>query len=96
MLHHILGVHPDDAMEDYLLTNASPRNEERIAHGRALMSSKFKDDATIRVLMGVNAEFLEAARRSVSERYGSTDAYLEKVHNVGPSMRTALINALVG
>ena len=96
LLHHILGVHPDDAMADYLLTNVSPRNEERIAHGRALMSSRYEDDATVRVLMGVNAEFLEAARQSVTERYGSNDTYLERVHGVDAAMRGALIEALVG
>ena len=79
LLHHVVGVHPDDAMHDYLLTNHSPRNEERIAHGMALMGGKYgaKDEASLRVLMGVDAEFLEAARASVKERFGSLDAYLE-------------------
>nr|MDJ0643209.1 tyrosine-protein phosphatase [Erythrobacter sp.] len=77
LLHHLLGVHPDDAMADYLLTNQSPRNEERIAHGRALMGGKYgaRDDATIRVLMGADAAFLEAARQSLRDRFGSMDAY---------------------
>ena len=97
LLHHILGVHPDDAMHDYLLTNHSPRNEERIAHGRALMGDKYgaKDEATIRVLMGVDAEFLEAARRSVRERFGSTDTYLEQRLGVDAAMREALKAELV-
>ncbi|QUL38965.1 tyrosine-protein phosphatase [Erythrobacter sp. JK5] len=97
LLHHVLGVHPDDAMEDYLLTNHSPRNEERIAHGRALMGGKYgaKDDATIRVLMGVDAAFLEAARRSLNERFGSIDTYLEQVLKVDQRMRDALKAELV-
>lgn len=97
LLHHILGVHPDDAMEDYLLTNHSPRNEERIRHGMELMGDKYGgiDEATVRVLMGVDAEFLEAARRSVKERFGSTEAYLKQVLGVDAAKRDALKAALV-
>lgn len=97
LLHHLLGVHPDDAMADYLLTNESPRNEERIAHGRALMGGKYgaRDEQTIRVLMGVDPAFLEAARHSVIERFGSTDSYLEQHLGVDAEMRAALIAELV-
>lgn len=97
LLHHVLGVHPDDAMEDYLLTNHSPRNEERIAHGMALMGGKYgaKDEATMRVLMGVDAAYLDAARKSARERYGSTDAYLEQVLGVDHAKREALKAQLV-
>ncbi|RGP40255.1 Protein-tyrosine-phosphatase [Altererythrobacter insulae] len=97
LLHHILGVHPDDAMEDYLLTNHSPRNEERIAHGMSLMGDKYGgiDEATVRVLMGVDAEFLEAARKSVKERFGNTEAYLDQALDVDAAKREALIAALV-
>ena len=97
LLHYALGVHPDDAMEDYLLTNHSPRNEERIRHGMELMGDKYGgiDEATVRVLMGVDAEFLEAARRSVKERFGSTEAYLEQVLGVDAAKREALKAVLV-
>ncbi|MBD2842115.1 tyrosine-protein phosphatase [Erythrobacter rubeus] len=97
LLHHILGVHADDAMHDYLLTNHSPRNEERIAHGMALMGGKYgaKDEATMRVLMGVDAEFLEAARKSMTDRFGSTDAYLEQVLGVDAAKRERIKDQLV-
>ncbi len=97
LLHHILGVHPDDAMHDYLLTNHSPRNEERIAHGMQLMGGKYgaKDEASMRVLMGVDAEFLDAARRSVKERFGSTDAYLAETLGVDEARKARLRERLV-
>lgn len=97
LLHQMLGVHPDDAMHDYLLTNNSPRNEERIAHGMALMGDKYgaTDEATMRVLMGVDAEFLEAARKSMVDRFGSADAYLEQVLGVDETRRAAIIDQLV-
>lgn len=95
LLHHVLGVHPDDAMEDYMLTNRSLRNEERIAHGRVLMSSKYKCDATIRVLMGVDPAFLEASRQSLVDHFGSVDRYLEERLGVDAAMRDALKAVLV-
>lgn len=97
LLHHILGVHPDNAMEDYLLTNHSPRNEERIAHGRAIMGGKCgtEDDATIRVLMGVEPGFLNAARRSLVDQFGSTDSYLEQVLGVDEAQRGLIRSHLI-
>ncbi|MBV7267349.1 tyrosine-protein phosphatase [Erythrobacter ani] len=97
LLHHLLGVHPDDAMHDYLLTNHSPRNEERIAHGMALMGGKYgaRDEATMRVLMAVDAEFLEAARKSMTDGFGSADAYLEQILGVDAAKRAAIKEQLV-
>lgn len=97
LLHHVLGVHPDDAMADYLLTNESPRNEERIMHGMELMGDKYGgiDEATVRVLMGVDAAYLDAARQSLKERFGSADAYLEQALGVDAAVRERLIDQLV-
>ena len=92
LLHHALGVHPDDAMADYLLTNEAPRNEQRIADGMALLGKKYgaKDEETARVLMGVEPAFLQAARDAVTQRFGSADAYLERQLGVDAGMREAL------
>lgn len=97
LLHHILGVHPDDAMHDYLLTNHSPRNEERIAHGMQLLGEKYGagDEATARVLMGVDAEFLNAARDSVQSRFGDPDRYLDAVLQVDAAKQAAIKEQLV-
>lgn len=97
LLHHVLGVHPDDAMADYLLTNQSPRNDERIASGMQLMGAKYNgiDEDTVRVLMGVDPEYLDAARQSLKDRFGSTDAYLEQMLGVDAGMRAALKAQLV-
>lgn len=97
LLHGVLGVHPDDAMADYLLTNDAPNNEQRIAQGMEAMGEKYGgiDEATVRVLMGVDAEFLEATRRTLRERFGSAENYLEQALGVGPAMRDALKEQLV-
>ena len=81
VLQRILGVHPDDVMADYLLTNTASKLDERIA------SSAFKDmpryaafDAeAIRALWGVEAAYLQATLDSIEARYSSFDAYLAGV-----------------
>lgn len=92
LLHHVLGVHPDDAMADYLATNDSAHNDERIASGMKLLGRKYGqvDEATARVLMGVEEGYLLAARRAVKDEYGSTDAYLERRLGVDAPMRDRL------
>ncbi|MGB7406938.1 MAG: tyrosine-protein phosphatase, partial [Pontixanthobacter sp.] len=78
LLHHALGVHPDDAMADFLLTNTAGNVDSRVEAGAATIREKWGDltDDTIRVLMGVDERYLLAMRRSVTERYGSIDAFL--------------------
>lgn len=97
LLHHILGVHPDDAMTDYLLTNDAPHNDRRISEGMAMLGKRYgaRDEATARVLMGVDAKFLQAARDAVRERFGSTDAYLEQELGVDAPMQDRLRLQLV-
>lgn len=97
LLHHVLGVHHDDAMADYLLTNDAPGNERRIADGMAMLGEKYgaRDEATARVLMGVEAEFLDAARAAMVKAEGSIDTYLEKRLGVDAAMRERLRLQLV-
>lgn len=92
MLHHILGVHPDDAMEDYLLTNTAGDLDARVAAGAKAVRAKYGniDDATIRVLMGVDARYLHASRKAVETSHSSVDAFLKDVLGVDEAMRDAL------
>ena len=89
---HALGVHPDDRMEDYLLTNSAPDNEERIAHGLSMVGEKYgmRDAEAGRVIMGVEPAFLEAARASLVEAEGSIDAYLERRWGVDEEMKAKM------
>lgn len=92
LLHHAVGVHPDDAMEDFLLTNAAGDVEARIAAGGATIRAKWGDlgDDAIRVLMSVDARYLNAMRRSVAGQYGSIDRFLEDALGVGEETRAGL------
>jgi protein tyrosine/serine phosphatase len=97
MLHLATGVHRDDVIADYLLTNTAGNVEARIAAGMATIRglSSSMGDASLRVLMGVEAEYLETMLAVVTERYGSVDAYLEQELGVGDAQRERLRVALV-
>ncbi|MCR2832968.1 tyrosine-protein phosphatase [Parerythrobacter lacustris] len=92
LLHHALGVHPDDAMEDFLLTNTAGNIDARVAAGAVAVRAKWGDisDDTIRVLMGVDERYLAAMRKAVEAQYGSLDAFLKDVLGVDEEKRAAL------
>lgn len=92
LLHHAVGVHPDDAMEDFLLTNTAGNIDARVEAGAKAVRAKYGDisDDTIRVLMGVDARYLAAMREAVEGEYGSLDAFLETVLGVDAKRREAL------
>lgn len=92
LLHHALGVHPDDAMEDFLLTNHVGDQQARIAQSAPTIRARYGavDDETVRVVMGVDARYLHAARKAVKESHGSVAAFLEDVLGVDEERRAAL------
>lgn len=98
MLHHVLGVHPDDAMADYLLTNSAGNIEARIADGAHHIRARYGpvDDTTVRVIMGVDEAFMAASREAIAERHGSTDAYLAEVLDVDAAMQDRLRELYLG
>lgn len=87
MAHHVLGVHPDDAMQDYLMTNATMA-------GRTFAGNAGKDhdkystlsEAASRALGGVSEEFLDAAFAAMRDSHGSVDGYLEVVLGVDQAL----------
>lgn len=85
LLHHLLGVHPDEAMDDYLLTNRAGNMEARIAAGARHVREGFglrMDEAAIRTLMSVHPAFLETSLDAIRARHGSLEAYAEDVLGV--------------
>jgi protein-tyrosine phosphatase len=96
-LHLATGVHRDDIIADYLLTNTAGDVEARIAAGMATITQVTGqlDPEVLRVLMGVEAEYLEGAFAMMTEKHGSTDGYLREVLGVDDAMKTRLRAALV-
>lgn len=92
LLHHVLGVHPDDIMADYVLTNVAGNIEGRIAAGATQIRDRYGaiDDDTIRTLMGVEAEYLATTFARIAERHGDLDAYLADHLGVDRSRQEAL------
>lgn len=97
LVHHTLGVHPDDIMADYLLTLTAGNIERRIAAGSAAIRARRPGvtDEAIRLLMGVEAEYLDTAFAAATERYGSLDRYLDEVMGVDAAMQEALRERLL-
>ncbi|WP_435417870.1 tyrosine-protein phosphatase [Parerythrobacter aurantius] len=92
LLHHALGVHPDDAMADFLLTNSVGDQDARIAQSSPVIRSRYGDvdDETVRVVMGVDERYLRASRGALIERFGSIDLFLEQALGVDAAKRDAL------
>jgi len=97
LLHMATGVHRDDAIADYVLTNTAGDPEARIAAGAATIAAVTGqvDEDVLRVLMGVEPEYMEAAFAAMAERHGSIDGYLETELGVDAAMRKRLRDALV-
>jgi protein-tyrosine phosphatase len=93
LTHHIAGVHPDDIVADYLLTNDEERFARRMpvfaAHVEELTGRR-PDDAAVRTTMGVEAEYLDRAFAAMKARNGSIDGYLREVLGVDDARRAAV------
>lgn len=77
LFHLILGVHPDDAFDDYLRTNAM--GEERISSGMAALRAQADvvvTDSVLREAMGVRTEYLAAALDLISTECESPAAFV--------------------
>lgn len=93
LTHLVAGVHRDDIIADYLLTNDpqsfavhAPLWAEEIAKekGRAPTME------AMHVAMGVEASYLDRALQVIAESYGGVDAYLERVLGVDTALRDRL------
>ncbi len=94
LVQHQLGVHPDDIMADYLLTNVVGDVDRRVAAGAEAVRANFgpeMEDAAVRTLMSVDAAFLDTALAAI----GDIDAYCRDVLDLNPARREALRAALI-
>ena len=96
MLHHALGVHRDDILADYLLTNLAGGQAERLAAGRRAIAGVAEDidDEALKVLMGVDAAYLDAALSRIVSDFGSIDAYQRQALGLTDDRRERLREGL--
>jgi protein tyrosine/serine phosphatase len=97
LLHTMLGVHPDDVMHDYLLTNAVSDNERRIEALRRELTKRFGSlsDEAIRVVLSVEPSYLTSAFDAIRERSNSFENYLEYGLGVTSELRKAISAKLI-
>ncbi|MFA7604313.1 MAG: tyrosine-protein phosphatase [Novosphingobium sp.] len=96
LTHHVLGVHPDDALADYLLTSTAMEGRQFRGNAGADASRYARlSEAASRALGGVSAEFLAAGFAAMRESHGSVDAYLADVLGVDATARERICAALI-
>lgn len=98
IVHSLLGVHHDDLMADYLLTNSAGNAEARIAAGAVTVRANFgqamSDDA-VRTLMSVHPDYLDTALSAIADSHGDVDRYAEEVLGFTPAKRDAMAARLL-
>jgi protein-tyrosine phosphatase len=98
LTHHLAGVHHDDIVADYLLTNDVARLERRAPQVAQLMfeaAGRRPTSQAVRAAMGVEAAYLHAAFAAIDQAYGGLDAYLEQALGVDAASRARVRGRLV-
>jgi protein tyrosine/serine phosphatase len=99
LTHHLAGVHRDDLVEDFLLTNQVVLDSPQAPLVGALITrhtGRVPSDEALRTAMGVHAADLEASFQVMEARYGSLDGYLEQALGVDASKREAIAARCLG
>jgi protein tyrosine/serine phosphatase len=98
LTHHVAGVHDDDIVADFLLTNDPERLAKRLPfmrdHIREISGRTPPDDAVL-TNMGVEAAYLEEAFRAMREAHGSLDGYLEQALGLDGELRERIHDRLL-
>jgi protein-tyrosine phosphatase len=98
LFHALMGVHADDIMADYLLTNTAGDVERRIEAGAGMVRAHAAapmDDAAVRVVMSVEPAYLDTAFAAIRDRHGSVEAYAEAACGVTPALHEAIAARLI-
>jgi protein-tyrosine phosphatase len=99
LTHRLLGVHPDDTLADYLLTNRVWQFDHHgaaVASGIAAVIGRTPGEAAVRAVMEVEAGYLAAGFDAIEAQCGSLDAYFEDTLSVTRAAREAIALRLIG
>jgi protein tyrosine/serine phosphatase len=99
LTHHLVGVHPNDILADYLLTNEAAGFDQRVSQAlRSLVESTGREHPpeALRVALSVDGEYLRGAVTAIEDRCGSIDAYLEQTLGVDAAARARIEEHLLG
>ncbi|MBX9803836.1 MAG: tyrosine-protein phosphatase [Caulobacteraceae bacterium] len=98
LTHHLLGVHPDDIVADYLLTNTAVDLEGRapgIARQLEARTGRVVAHDAVVAFLGVEPVYLDTALAGIAAQHGSTDAYLAEALGVDAALRERIGTRLV-
>ena len=97
LLLHVLGVHRDDYVAEFLLTNDAPTREILERQSLPRMEAHYGriDPEALHNLMGVLPEYIETYIAEVARDHGSLDAYLATILGVDGPRKERLIAKLV-
>jgi protein-tyrosine phosphatase len=93
LTHHLAGVHRDDMLQDYLLTNDAARLAAKIEFLGPFFErvlGRRPTDEALRVAVGVHPDYLQRAFAVIDERDGSLDGYLERTLELDEPLRERL------
>jgi protein-tyrosine phosphatase len=93
LTHHLLGVHRDDIVADFLLTNAAVDYDRLVPMVTEMMAEQTGRRPTpeaVRVAMGVHESYLERAFTVIEDRHGGLDAYIRDVLGVDDTLKDSL------
>jgi protein tyrosine/serine phosphatase len=98
LTHHVAGVHPDDMLQDYLLTNDEARMVEKMRFMGPWLEKllgRTASDEALRVAVSVHPAYLQRAFAVIAERDGSLDGYLERTLELDAPLRERLRERLI-
>lgn len=98
LTHHLAGVHEDDILADFLLTNDPHRFERRAPQFAQVveeMTGRRPTHEAIMTALGVEAQYLQTAFAAIHAQHGTLDAYLEDVLGVDAARREAIAHRIL-
>jgi protein tyrosine/serine phosphatase len=95
LLHSLMGVHEDDIISDYMLTNSAGDSSARADALRRNFAGSGMPDAAMQVLISVEPGFLAASFEAIRAKHGTVAAYAERELNAGPAVISAIEARLV-
>ncbi|UTW55038.1 tyrosine-protein phosphatase [Kordiimonas sp. SCSIO 12610] len=87
LIMRALNIHSDDIMADFLMTNDAvdlKASSKELAEWASEKAGRAIDADAVLPLVGVKEDFLHAAYKTIDEKFGSMDQYLEKGMGLTP------------
>lgn len=98
LLLHVVGVHRDDIVDEYMKTNDAPTAHvlERQSLPRIEAHYGPVEPEARNALIGVRPEYIETYFSAIDREHGSTDNFLKRALGVDEQRKARLIERLVG